>query len=291
MMLVDAPERDVLGEGPIWDVAAGVLWWVDIVGRGLRRYRPATGDVDTWDLPEPAGSIAPTDSGKLLLAASSGFIGFDPVTNEFTHIIDPEPDRPGNRFNEGKCDRQGRFWAGSMDSSEKERTGALYRLDPDGTPRRIFDGLGIPNTLAWTADSQTMYFAETLDRTIYVFDYDPGTGIPSNRRTFATAPGPGYPDGSTIDEDGYLWNAEWDGWRVVRYAPDGTVDRVVEMPVRRPTSCMFGGEDLSTLFVTSASRDLSPDQIAQQPDAGGLFAVETETRGIPEARFDGRFMV
>jgi sugar lactone lactonase YvrE len=291
MIRVATPERDVLGEGPIWDVAVGGLWWVDIVGRGLRRFSPATGDVDIWDLPEPAGSVAPTESGSLLLAVPSGFAWFDPVTNEFRHIVDPEPDRPGNRFNEGKCDRQGRFWAGSMDASEQERTGALYRLGSDGTPHRVFDGLGIPNTLAWAADSRTMYFAETLDRTIYVFDYDPTTGTPSNRRVFVTIPGPGYPDGSTIDEGGYLWNAEWDGWRVVRYAPDGTVDRVVEMPVQRPTSCMFGGDDLSTLFVTSASRDLDQDQMAQQPDAGGLFAIETDTRGIPETRFDSRLMV
>lgn len=289
MMRVDTPHRDVLGEGPIWDSAAGVLWWVDIVGSGLRRYRPATGRVDVWDLPEPAGSVAPTASGPLLLAVQSGFARFDPQSNEFELIVDPEPDRPGNRFNEGKCDRQGRFWAGSMDAAERKRTGALYRLDLDGTPRRIFDGLGIPNTLAWTKDSRTMYFAETLDRTIYLFDYDPVTGTPSNRRIFARPPGPGYPDGSTIDEDGYLWNAEWDGWRIVRYAPDGTVDRVVEMPVQRPTSCMFGGAELNTLFVTSASRGLT--SLAAQPDAGGLFAIETETRGIAESRFEGRFGV
>jgi len=289
MRQIDTPRRDVLGEGPIWDAAGAVLWWVDIAGRGLRRYQPSTGDIGVWDLPEPAGSVAPTASGGLLLAVPSGFARFDPATNEFQHIIDPEPDRSGNRFNEGKCDRQGRFWAGSMDAAEKARTGALYRLDLDGTPHRIFDGLGIPNTLAWSADSKTMYFAETLDRTIYAFDFDPTTGTPSNRRVFVKISGPGYPDGSTIDEDGHLWNAEWDGWRIVRYTPDGTVDRVVEMPVQRPTSCMFGGPDLSTLFVTSASRGLTPDQLAQQPGAGGLFALATDTRGIPETRFGGRF--
>ena len=289
MVRVATPQPDVLGEGPIWDVAAEVLWWVDIVGSGLRRYRPATGEVDIWDLPERAGSVTPAASGGLLLAVRSGFVRFDPEMEECELIIDPEPDRPGNRFNEGKCDRQGRFWAGSMDAAEQARTGALYRLDPDGTSHRIFDGLGIPNTLAWSGDSKRMYFAETIDRTIYAFDYDPTTGTPSNRRVFATIPGPGYPDGSTIDADGCLWNAEWDGWRIVRYAPDGTVDRVVEMPVQRPTSCMFGGPDLSTLFVTSASRDLTPEQLARQPDAGGLFAIATETHGIPETTFGGRF--
>lgn len=289
MMQVETPGRDVLGEGPIWDDAAGVLWWVDITGKGLRRYQPSTGEVDTWDLPEPAGSVAPMEAGGLLLAVTSGFAWFDVATNEFRHIIDPEPERSGNRFNEGKCDRQGRFWAGSMDAEEKARTGALYRLDLDGTPHRMLDGLGIPNTLTWSPDSRTMYLAETLDRTIYAFDYDPATGTPSNRRVFAITSGPGYPDGSTIDSDGRLWNAEWDGWRIVRYTPDGAVDSVVDMPVQRPTSCMFGGPDLTTLFVTSASRDLSRDKIARQPGAGGLFAIATDARGIPETRFGGRF--
>lgn len=286
---IDTSRRDVLGEGPIWDTATGVLWWVDIADSGLRRYRPSTGEVDLWDLPERAGSVAPRASGGLLLGVVSGFAKFDPATSAFERIVEPEPDRPGNRLNDGKCDRQGRFWAGSMDAAEKEWTGALYRLDLDGTAFRILDGLGIPNTLVWSADSKTMYFAETLDRTIYSFDFDPDTGVPSNRRVFAVIPRPGYPDGSTIDEDGHLWNAEWDGWRIVRYTPEGTVDRVVEMPVQRPTSRMFGGPDLGTLYVTSASRDLTAEQLAQQPGAGGLFAINTDERGIPETIFAGRF--
>lgn len=279
---------DVLGEGPVWDRAGGVLWWVDIGSAGLRRLDPVAGHVDTWDLAEVAGSLTPTDAGPLLMAVRSGFATFEPGAEVLTLLAEPEPDRPGNRFNDGKTDRRGRFWAGSMEASAQGRSGALYRFDLDGSVTRVRDGLGIPNSLAWSPDGTTMYFAESLDRTIWAFDYDPDTGTPTNQRIFTTAAGPGVPDGSTVDADGYLWNAEYDGWRVVRYAPDGSVDRIVEMPIASPTCCAFGGADLDTLYITSSSageRGTSPDQ----PDAGGLFATRPGVRGLPETPFGGRF--
>jgi len=279
---------DVLGEGPVWDPSARVLWWVDIASSGLRCLTPGTGRVDTWELPEPAGSLTPTDAGPLLMAVRCGFATFDPATGASDLIAAVEPDRPGNRFNDGKTDRRGRFWAGSMDDAAQRRTGALYRFDLDGAATRVLDGLGIPNSLAWSPDGATMYLAETLDRTIYAFDYHPDTGKPSNQRVFARCPGPGYPDGSTVDADGFLWNAEFNGWRVVRYAPDGSVDRIIEMPTAYPTCCAFGGDDLDVLYVTSSNRDVSPDRGAEQPDAGGLFATQPGVRGLPETPFGGR---
>lgn len=287
--LVPTPEPDILGEGPAWDARDAVLWWVDIVASKLRCLDPASQQVRSWILPEPAGSVTPAESGELLLAVRPGFARFDPLTGQFAMLVCPEPERTGNRFNDGKCDRQGRFVAGSMHENDLDRTGALYRFDPDGSAHRLIDGIGIPNSLAWSPDGATMFFAETLDRSIFVFDYDIPTGAVSNRRLFARVPAPGYPDGSTVDAEGFLWNAEFNGWRVVRYAPDGSVDRVVEMPVASPTCCAFGGAELDTLYVTSASRDVSVDELSQQPGAGGLFAVDVGVAGIPEKRFAGRF--
>lgn len=279
---------DTLGEGPVWDAAAGHLWWLDIKRCMLQRYRPATGGLRRWELLETPGALAVRADGGLLLAVRSGFAGFDPETGSLTMLNRPEPDRGANRFNDGKCDPLGRFWAASMDDSEQERTGALYRYEPDGTCIRVLDGLGIPNTFAWTPDAATFYFAETMDRVIYAFETDPETGDIAHRRVFARIDEPVYPDGSAIDSEGCLWNAHWDGWRLARYRPDGTVERVVDMPVQRPTSCAFGGPDLGVLYVTSARKGLSAAQLAGQPLAGSLFAFEVEVPGLGVPRFGER---
>ncbi|MFQ5947524.1 MAG: SMP-30/gluconolactonase/LRE family protein [Acidimicrobiia bacterium] len=279
---------NILGEGPVWDTEAGVLYWLDIKQPRLHRYQPSGGSVRSWDLPNQPGSLAVRERGGLLLALDSGFAFFDPETSELTPLADPEPDRPGNRFNDGKTDRRGRFWAGSMDDEELEWTGALYRFDPDGTWHRLLDGLGIPNTLAWSPGGETMYFAETLEQTIYTFMFDAVAGEISGRRVFATTKEEDcYPDGSTVDAEGFLWNAQFNGWRLVRYAPDGSVNRVVEMPVQNPTSCMFGGEDLDVLYVTSARKGLAEAALEDQPLAGGLFAFDVGVAGLPETPFSG----
>ncbi|MGA7270179.1 MAG: SMP-30/gluconolactonase/LRE family protein [Acidimicrobiia bacterium] len=279
---------DTLGESPVWDAAAGELWWVDIKRFLLHRYQPVTGGVDRWELPETPGALAVRDDGSLLLAVRSGFATFDPGTGLFSLLHRPEPDRAGNRFNDGKCDPRGRFWAASMDDSEQERTGALYRYESDGSCTRVLDGLGIPNTLAWTPDARTFYFAETVDRIIYAFDMDPATGAIDNRRVLAVVPEPAFPDGSAIDAEGCLWNAQWDGWRLNRYRPDGTLDREIEMPVQRPTSCAFGGPGLDVLFVTSARKGLTGEELSAQPMAGSLFSIEVDVPGLEVPRFGDR---
>ena len=288
VLRVATPQCDVLGEGPSWDLAAGVLWWVDIPGRAIRRLEPGSGDVTSWDLGNEPGSLTPTVGGRLLVAVRRGFILFDPDTGSSELIAEPEPDRAGNRFNDGKSDRQGRFWAGSMFDGDGPRTGALYRMDHDRTVTRMMDGLAIPNSLCWSPDGAVMYFTETVDRVIYAFDYDIDTGTPHDRRVFAEIPAPGYPDGSTVDAEGFLWNAEFNGWRLVRYAPNGAVDRVVEMPVQSPTCCAFGGDGLDVLYVTSASRDVPDEALHLQPDAGGLFALDVGVGGIAESLFAGQ---
>jgi L-arabinonolactonase len=284
--VVDAGNK--LGEVPVWDVAEQALYWVDIEKRLLQRFRLADGDVRIWTMPERIGSFALRRDGGLVVAFESGFAFYDLETGAVERLAAPEAHIPTNRFNDGKCDREGRFWAGTMDDRLTAHSGGLYRLDPDLSCHRMDGGIGISNSLAWSPDDRTMYFADTLDRTIYRYDFDRSRGAVSNRRVFATTHArPGSPDGSTIDAEGFLWNAEWDGWAVVRYAPDGSVDRVVELPVEKPTSCMFGGPDLATLYVTSAVWDLTPAQRERQPQAGGLFAVDVGVRGLPEPRFAG----
>lgn len=282
-------ERDILGEGPVWDATREILWWVDIVAKRLRRYNPSDNRVETWHLPQAAGSLASTHTNHLLLAVEDGFASFEPEIESLVVFVRPEPGLPHNRLNDGKVDRQGRFWAGSMDGRERRATGSLYRIDADLSCHRILNGLHIPNSLAWSPDSKIMYFTETFDRLIFVFDYDADTGTPSNQRVFAEVPAPGYPDGSTVDAAGCLWNAEFNGWRLVRYTPAGDVDRIVQLPVQSPTCCVFGGPNLETLYVTSASRDVPQEGFVDQPDAGRLFVVDVGATGIPENYFAGRF--
>ncbi len=283
--VVDCHNR--LGEVPVWDVREQALYWVDIEGKLLQRFRPATGAVDNWEMPERIACFALREKGGLIVAFASGIALYDLDSGAIDWIARPEADKPGNRFNEGKCDRDGRFWAGTMDDSLAAHTGALYRVDADLSVHKVFSEIGISNFFVWSLENDTFFFADTLDHAIYRFDYDHASGTVSNRRKIVDTGPEGAPDGGTIDAEGYLWNAEWDGWRLVRYAPDGTVDRVVELPVQKPTSCMFGGPDLRTLYVTSAIWDLTPEKLRDQPQAGGLFAVDVGVAGVPEPRFAG----
>jgi sugar lactone lactonase YvrE len=280
--------RNKLGEVPVWDVEEQALYWIDIENALLQRLEPASGEISRWTLPERICALALRRSGGLIVALASGLAFFDPATGAVERLAAPEAHLPSNRFNDGKCDRRGRFWAGTMDDRLSERTAALYRFDPDRSCRRMEDGIGISNSLAWSPDNRTFYFADTLQRLIFAYDFDIESGEISNRRVFTDMAGqPGNPDGSTIDAEGFLWNAQWDGWRLVRYAPDGRIDRIVELPVQKPTSCMFGGPDLRTLYVTTAVWDMDDDALVRQPWAGGLLALDVGVAGLPEPRFAG----
>lgn len=279
--------RNRLGEVPVWDVAEQALYWVDIEGKLLQRLTPATGRVERWEMPERIACFALRESGGLIVAFASGIAFYDLDTGAIDWIARPDP-VPTNRFNEGKCDRRGRFWTGTMDDRLTHHAASLFRVDPDLSVTRVLDGIGISNSIVWSLDDTEFYFADTLDGRIDRFDYDADTGALSNRRKIVDLAGTGIgPDGSTIDTEGYLWNAQWDGWRLARYAPDGRLDRVVRLPVQKPTSCMFGGPDLRTLYVTSAVWDLTPEQLRDQPQAGGLFALDVGIGGVPEPRFAG----
>lgn len=279
---------NTLGEVPLWDVAEQALYWVDIEGCRLHRLTPATGRVEVWDMPERIASFALREKGGFVVAFASGlaFLDLDPMRIDW--ISKPEAHLPGNRFNEGKVDRKGRFWAGTMDNSLASHTAALYRLDPDLSLTTMVADVGISNCFIWSLANDRFWFADTLDKKVFTFDYDHTSGTIDNRKLFVDTSRLGYaPDGGTIDEEGYIWIAMWDGWRLCRFAPDGKLDRDIRLPVARPTSCMFGGPDLSTLYVVSAIWDASPEALKKQPQAGGVFAIDVGVRGVPEPRFAG----
>lgn len=290
----------ILGESPVWSPGEQVLYWVDIKAPALHRHDPATGADKTWPLPQETGSIALRAGGGLVGALRDGFAVLTP--GEHSVAIDwignPEPDRPESRLNDGRTDRQGRFWAGSMHDPEgppesyfeREPVGAFYRLDPDGTIHRMIEGILVSNGLCWSPDETRMYAADSPTRTIRMWDYDLETGDISGERVFARIPddpGRGTPDGAIVDAGGGVWVAEFRGGRVTRFAPDGSADRMIALPVSRPTCPMFGGPDLRTLYVTSAKIMLSPEELAAEPLAGALFALDVGVAGLPEAAFPG----
>lgn len=274
---------DMLGEGPVWCPREGALYWVDIRAPAVRRLDEA-GRVTTWAMPEPVGSLALREAGGILVALKSALSVFEPATGAITKLADAPGHHDGLRFNDGKCDRQGRFWVGTMRAGEETADGFLYRLDERGCTK-VLDGIEIPNSLCWSPDGRTMYFSDSPKRVIWAFPYDPATGAIGERRVFAALPAPLVADGGTVDAEGYLWSANYNGWRVTRFAPDGTVDRVVPVPASNITSCAFGGPGLGTLYITSAYQGLDEAARAQQPAAGALFAIDVGVKGLPEARY------
>ena len=235
-------------------------------------------------MPEQVGSLALRESGGILVALKSALSVFDPATGGIAKIADAPGHHAGLRFNDGKCDRQGRFWVGTMRAGDEKASGFLYRLDGGGCTK-VLDGIEIPNSLCWSPDGRTMYFSDSPKRVIWAFPYDPASGAIGERRVFASLPAPMVADGGTVDAEGYLWSANYGGWRVTRFAPDGSVDRVVPVPASNITSCAFGGPDLGTLFIVSAYQGLRDEARAKQPAAGGLFAIDVGVKGLPEARY------
>ncbi|MHA1566247.1 MAG: SMP-30/gluconolactonase/LRE family protein [Alphaproteobacteria bacterium] len=277
-----------LGEGPVWDPARQLLWWVNITAPSVNRFDPATGQNEAIAVPDLVGALALREQGGLVLALRDGFYGFDPDSGVADLITKPDTGNPGNRFNDGKCDRQGRFWAGTMDHDEKTPSGDLYRLSPDGEVKRFPAGFVVTNGLGWSPDNKTMYFTDSAGRTIYAYDFDLATGEMENRQVFARIEADGgFPDGLTVDGDGFVWGAHWDGWRVTRYVPTGRIERVVDLPVPRVTSCAFGGAGFDILYITSARVGLDGSALAKAPLSGGIFAVQTNAKGLPEPLFVG----
>ena len=280
-----ADVKAILGEGPVWVARENALYWVDINGRKIFRLRD--GDTATWEMPLMVGSIWPRGQGGFVAGTENGLAFTDEPFAQFEIFADPDATRADNRFNDGKTDRQGHFWAGTMDNREREPHGSLYRLDQSGRLTVVDSGYRVTNGPAFSPDGRTMYHSDSALRVTYAFDLDE-QGNASNRRKFLNFErGEGYPDGMTVDAEGCLWIAFWDGWCIRRFSPAGERLAEIRTPVQRPTSVAFGGKDLQILFITSARRDLQGTELESQPLAGGLFAADVGAQGIAERPFRG----
>jgi len=287
-VLVDV--KTTLGEGPLWDVDEQRLYWIDSFDGRVFRCTHDGREIRAWDVPGKIGSMALRQKGGAVVSLENGFHFLDFKTGDVELVHDPEPDKPKNRLNDGKVDKKGRFIAGSMDTMEEGPNGALYRLDPDLTVHTLDTGIIVSNGPCWSPDGGTFYFTDTWTGEIWAYDYDQDTGNVSNRRTFTKVDGSkgGAADGSTVDAEGCVWNAlVYDG-RLVRYTPDGKVDREIVMPVKKVTSVMFGGPNLDILYVTSMAKPPLPRFPGDGVQRGSLFAIhDLGIKGVPEPRFAG----
>ena len=280
----------IVGESPLWSPHERVLYWVDISGQKIHRFNPRSAVNDTFHLPQPVTSVGLREKGGLIITLRKDFAFFDPETGDLKLLSDPEEDKPYDRFNDAKCDRQGRFWAGTMDDVKWNAPhGSLYRLDPDTKVTCMKKSVICANGLGWSPDNRVFYFTESFRYGIYAYNFNPATENISNRRLFASIDrnSDGFPDGLTVDEEGYVWSVHNAVGRVVRYSPSGAIDRVIEIPVPRPTSCIFGGDELDVLYITSARETMTSEEIAQAPLSGSLFAVKPGVKGLPEPYFTG----
>ncbi len=278
-----------LGEGALWHAQAQRLYWVDIIRGEVHVYDPRAQTDRTIRVGQQVGTVVPRRSGGLMLALHHGFASLDLDTEQVTVLNDPEQALPNNRFNDGKCDPAGRFWAGTMDMAEAPGAGSLYRLEADLAVSKQVDNVTTSNGLVWSLDQTKMYYIDSGAQTVDAFDYDHATGAIANRRSVITLPKEyGIPDGMTMDEEGRLWVAGWGGRRLSRWDPaDGRCLQVIELPASQVTSCAFGGPNLKQLYVTTARTGLQPEVLAEQPLAGGLFVVEVGVRGLPAYEFAG----
>jgi L-arabinonolactonase len=287
--------RCPLGEGILRDDALGVLWWTDIQESLLWRHDPATGQERQWPLPQRLGSFVLTDEpGVLMLGLAKHVARFDTRTHTITLLADVEPTNPTTRVNDGRADRAGNYVFGTMHEGGPEPTGSFYRFTPLGVLQRLaLPNIAIANSIAFSPDGATMYWCDTHSRRIHACDYDGQTGEVANIRVFADlrdadsgTAHKGSPDGSTVDADGCLWNAEWGGNRLTRYAPDGRVLAHVPVPASQPTCPAFGGARFDTLHLATAREGLSAQRLAEDVNAGAVFQLTVpNVRGLPEARF------
>lgn len=286
---IEWKQEAILGEGPVWDEVEEQLYWVDILSGHLFVYDPKEKENTVYDVGEHVGAVALREEGGLVMAMQTGFAFFDLEEQKPGPITDPESHLPGNRFNDGKCDPSGRFWAGTMAYDLTEKAGSLYCLYPDLSVETRLPGVTISNGLAWNRKRNKLFFIDTPTGNIYSFDYKDRSGEISNREVVRNIDsGEGYPDGMTIDEEDCLWVCLYGGGKVIRIAPaDGQTLFEVHLPVPRVTSCTFGGPALDELYITTAREHMSEQEIAGKPLSGSLFKARLPFKGMPAFRFAG----
>jgi sugar lactone lactonase YvrE len=272
----------ILGEGVLFDASTAQVWFVDIKGKRIHRCAPDGGDRRSWDAPGQVSFVVRALDGGIVCSLEDGLYRFLEDSGEFVPLAKVEADITGNRFNDGHVDAQGLLWFGSMDDGEAQPTGALYRFDGSAV-RRMDDGYIITNGPAISPDGRTLYHTDTLDKRIYAFDLAPDGSL-ANKRTFVEIADGGYPDGMAVDAEGQLWVCTFGGWRIDRFDPAGRKVGEVRFPCSNITKLSFGGDDLRTVYVTTARKGLSPEDLAAQPLAGGLFTFRAETPGLPQHR-------
>ncbi|MBD2677014.1 MULTISPECIES: SMP-30/gluconolactonase/LRE family protein [Nostoc] len=281
--ILDARAR--LGEGPVWDSTKKLLYWIDIFNHRVHQLDPATGDNRFFDVGDVVGAIATAGTDRLIITLRRHLAFLNTQTGEVTPILEVEANMPNNRINDGKCDPQGRFWFGSMSAIENPDAN-LYRYDADGSLHLMETGLTISNGLGWSPDQKLFYLTDSPKQKIYVYDFNSVTGNITNRRIFVDLTHESfYPDGLTIDSQGNIWSAMWNGWCVIRFNPKGEEILRIKLPVPLITSCTFGGEDLQTLYITTASVGLSQAEIDKSFYSGDLFALQTDVTGLPSDNF------
>ncbi|HEY0826663.1 MAG TPA: SMP-30/gluconolactonase/LRE family protein [Bacilli bacterium] len=286
-VVVDIRAR--IGEGPCWDAENELLYWVDIMENQIHIHDAKTNENRTIQADQHVGAVVLRQLGGVALAMEHGFYTMDLQTEQFTFIGDPEADLPGNRFNDGKCDAAGRFWAGTMNYNGVGHTGFLYCLEPNHTIRKVVDGVAISNGLTWSVDHKIMYYIDSVTKQVAAYDYDLSTGGISNRKIVITIPeNGGLPDGMTLDAEGMIWIAQWGGYQVSRWNPHtGQQIDSIQLPVSQVSSCTFGGEHMDVLYITTATNGLDSQALLAEPLAGSLFSIKTKVKGVPSYKFGG----
>ncbi|MDX1640432.1 MAG: SMP-30/gluconolactonase/LRE family protein [Balneolaceae bacterium] len=283
-------QNSILGECPVWDDRQNLLYWVDILSGNLFRYNPNLQKTTVFDIGEHIGSFALCENNRAILALKSGFAFYNFQSNRIERIINPESHLSNSRFNDGKCDPFGRFWAGTLTYDVKKGAGSLYTLtSAEGAVETKLSNLTIPNGMAWHTGRKKFYFIDSPDRVIYQFDCDVNEGKIANRSVLFEFPASGpLPDGMTMDAEGHLWVALYNGYKVVRINPDSAkIVFKVELPVPQVTSCTFGGPELNELYITTAREHMTEEEIAKVPLSGALFKADVPFRGLKTDRFKG----
>lgn len=291
------PSQDKLGEGCLWDAESQSLWWLDIARpTRIQRFTPETAAHRVWTSELLLTAIAKKRTGGFVVGGEDGVYSFDPLSGAVILLSKPEPDIPQNRMNDGACDPQGRFWLGSMmqnigpegeDLDITSDTGNLFCVTASGQSQKMEKNIGVSNGPCWSPDGEIFYFSDSKNQIIYAYDFNGSKGTISNRRVLNDTKAHGYPDGATVDAEGYIWSARWEGSCVLRIDPQGCIDRVVEMPATRVTCPVFGGPELDTLYLTTSRAHVDAATLARYPQQGGVFALKPGVKGMLKNEFAG----